>query len=196
MQLREKIGVKLKDIRQKSGYTIQELSQKSTVSSNMISRIERGLTVPSVEILVRLSEVFDRSISFFVDENHSETNAVLTRNGDGIPLFFFEEKHRIDGIGTGLRDPSFSVFIDTIQPDCSSGEGVMVHTGDEYAQILSGAIDFFVDGVHYNLTEGDSLFFKATQPHRWANASTGVTKVLWVVSPPPQLVNGESQLTL
>ena len=60
------IGKKLKATRLKNDMTIQELADRSKVSSNMISRIERGLTVPSVEILMKLANAFGMSINFFV----------------------------------------------------------------------------------------------------------------------------------
>ncbi len=43
--------------------TIQVLAEKSQVSSNMISRIERGLTIPSVEILMRLAGVLTKALT-------------------------------------------------------------------------------------------------------------------------------------
>ena len=48
MKLKKIVGKKLKAIRLKSDMTIQELAAASNVSSNMISRVERGLTIPSV----------------------------------------------------------------------------------------------------------------------------------------------------
>ena len=37
------------------------------------------------------------------------------------------------------------------------------------------------------LEEGDSIVFKASLPHRWYNTFAGQTRVLWVVSPAPNL---------
>ena len=54
MKIKKIVGKKLKAIRLKSDMTIQELAAESGVSSNMISRVERGLTIPSVEILMKL----------------------------------------------------------------------------------------------------------------------------------------------
>ena len=52
------IGRKLKSTRLRNDMTIQDLAESSGVSSNMISRIERGLTTPSVEIIVKLANSF------------------------------------------------------------------------------------------------------------------------------------------
>ncbi|MEJ2199998.1 MAG: cupin domain-containing protein [Desulfuromonadaceae bacterium] len=181
------IGKKLKLTRLKNDMTIQELADRSRVSSNMISRIERGLTIPSVEILMRLAGAFGMSINYFVQEAEKGSTVVFTRKGEGEPIFFFEDKHQITSLTQGLRDPNFAVFYDTLEADCSSGEGGMVHTGEEFALVLEGSLEFNVDGDTYLLNQGDSLTFKASLPHTWKNVSGRKTVVMWVVSPAPNL---------
>jgi len=181
------IGKKLKSSRLKRDKTIQELAEKSRVSSNMISRIERGLTTPSVEILMKLAEALGVSLSYFVEEAEKGSPVVFTPAGQGDPIFFFEDKHQIFSLTQGLRDPGFSVFIDVLEPSCDSGEGGMVHTGEEFAMVLEGALDFMIEGERYHLEVGDSIAFKASLPHRWQNSSGQQVKILWIVSPPPNV---------
>jgi transcriptional regulator with XRE-family HTH domain len=181
------IGKKLKTTRLRNDMTIQDLAERSRVSSNMISRIERGLTIPSVEILIKLADAFGMSINYFVEEAEKGVTVIHTRKGGGAPIFFFEDKHQITSLTHGLRDPNFSVFYDTLELDCTSGEGGMVHTGEEFALVLSGRMEFVIENDSYLLEEGDSLSFKASLPHRWRNLHDGQTKVLWVVSPAPNL---------
>lgn len=185
--IKQLIGKKLKSSRLKRDRTIQELSEISSVSSNMISRIERGLTTPSVEILMKLADALDVSLSYFVQEAEKGSTVIFTPTGQGEPLFFFEDKHQISSLTQGLRDPGFSVFVDVLEQGCDSGEGGMVHTGEEFATVLEGGIEFVIDGEDYTLGPGDSLCFKATLPHRWRNIHDGRTRVLWVVSPPPNV---------
>jgi mannose-6-phosphate isomerase-like protein (cupin superfamily) len=153
----------------------------------MISRIERGLTIPSVEILMKLAEALGLSLSYFVEEAEKGNTIVFTPSGEGEPIFFFEDKHKICSLTQGLRDPGFSVFIDTLEPHCDSGEGGMVHTGEEFAMVLQGSLDFDIEGEGFNLEEGDSISFKATLPHSWKNNNDRPAKVLWAVSPPPNV---------
>jgi transcriptional regulator with XRE-family HTH domain len=168
--------------------TIQELAVSSRVSSNMISRIERGLTIPSVEILMKLANTFGMSINFFVEDVATGSTVVMTKQGKGEPIFFFEDKHQIISLSHGLRDPSFAVFYDTIEKDCSSGEGGMVHTGEEFALVVSGRMLFYVENNEYILEEGDSLTFKSSLPHRWQNLHDGQSVIMWVVAPAPNVV--------
>jgi len=181
------IGRKLKSSRLKRDKTIQVLAEMSHVSSNMISRIERGLTIPSVEILMKIADALGLSLSYFVEEAEKGNTVVFTPSGKGDPIFFFEDKHQINSLTQGLRDPGFSVFVDTLEPRCDSGEGGMVHTGEEFAMVLEGSLDFNIEGEGFHLEKGDSLSFKATLPHSWKNASDQQTKVLWAVSPPPNV---------
>lgn len=181
------IGKKLKATRLRNDMTIQELAVRSNVSSNMISRIERGLTTPSVEIIVRLANSFGMSINYFVEEAEKGSTIVHTKKGQGEPIFFFEDKHQIISLTQGLRDPNFTVFFDTIEPNCGSGDGGMVHSGEEFALVVEGALEFIVDDERFVLEEGDSIVFKASLPHRWRNLHQGKTNVLWVVSPAPSL---------
>ena len=181
------IGKKLKATRLRNDMTIQELAVRSNVSSNMISRIERGLTTPSVEIIVRLANSFGMSINYFVEEAEKGSTIVHTKKGQGEPIFFFEDKHQIISLTQGLRDPNFTVFFDTIEPNCGSGDGGMVHSGEEFALVVEGTLEFIVDDERFVLEEGDSIVFKASLPHRWRNLHQGKTNVLWVVSPAPSL---------
>ena len=181
------IGKKLKSTRLRNDMTIQALAASSCVSSNMISRIERGLTTPSVEIIVKLANAFGMSINYFVEEAEKGSTVVHTKKGQGEPIFFFEDKHQIISLTQGLRDPNFTVFFDTIEQGCSSGDGGMVHTGEEFALVLEGTLELVIEDVHYELGEGDSIVFKASLPHRWRNLHPGKTHVLWVVSPAPNL---------
>ena len=181
------IGRKLKSSRLKRDKTIQELAEMSRVSSNMISRIERGLTTPSVEILMKLADALGLSLSYFVEEAEKGSMVVHTPVDQGEPIFFFEDKHQISSLTQGLRDPGFSVFVDTLEPHCDSGEGGMVHTGEEFAMVLEGSLEFVIDGESYTLDQGDSIGFKASIPHSWRNRSPLKAKILWVVSPPPNV---------
>ena len=181
------IGKKLKATRLKNDMTIQGLAEDSGVSSNMISRIERGLTTPSVEILMKLANSFGMSINYFVEEAERGSTIIYTRKDQGDPIFFFEDKHQILSLTQGLRDPNFTVFQDILEENCSSGDGGMVHTGEEFALVLDGCMEFVIDGHAYELKSGDSIVFKASLPHRWRNLNSGQTKVLWVVSPAPNL---------
>jgi len=122
---------------------------------------------------MKLAEALGVSLSYFVEEAEKGSTIVFTPAGQGEPIFFFEDKHQIFSLTQGLRDPGFSAFIDVLEPSCDSGEGGMVHTGEEFAMVLEGTLDFTIETKKYHLETGDSIAFKASLPHRWQNKSGG-----------------------
>lgn len=184
MKLKKIVGKKLKAIRLKSGFTIQELATRSKVSSNMISRIERGLTIPSVQILMKLADVFDKSINYFVEEVTTTHEVVFSSPGNRDTTVYDDEHNmHTEAFTSGLRDPQFMSFLCTIPKGGSSGRQKMFHPGDELIVMLEGQVQVSIAGETYLLEAGDSLTFKSHLPHRWDNVGESDAKVIWTLSP-------------
>jgi transcriptional regulator with XRE-family HTH domain len=184
MKIKKIVGKKLKAIRLKNNMTIQELAEKSLVSSNMISRIERGLTIPSVEILMKLAGVFDKSINYFVEEVTTTHEVVFSSPGKRDKTVYDDEYNmHTESFTSGLRDPQFTSFFCTVGVGGSSGFENMYHPGDELIFVLEGRLKVNIAGETHVLNAGDSLSFKSHLPHRWDNIGEGEAKVIWTLSP-------------
>lgn len=184
MKIKKIVGKKLKAIRLKSDMTIQELAERSKVSSNMISRIERGLTIPSVEILMKLAGVFDKSINYFVEEVSTTHEIVFSAAGTRDKTVYDDESNmHTESFTSGLRDPQFMSFYCTVPQGGSSGVQNMYHPGDELIYVLEGTLKVVIAGETHILNRGDSLSFKSHLPHRWDNIGTDDAKVIWTLSP-------------
>lgn len=59
MNLKNLFGKRIRELRKKAGYTQEELSCKVDVDSKSISRIETGKFLPFLDLLYRLSQVFN-----------------------------------------------------------------------------------------------------------------------------------------
>ena len=184
MKVKKIVGKKLKAIRLKNDLTIQELAERSKVSSNMISRIERGLTIPSVQILMKLAGVFHKSINYFVEEVSTTHEIVFSSPGRRDKTVYDDEKNmHTESFTSGLRDPQFMSFFCTVQKGGTSGQQNMYHPGDELIYVLEGQLRVSIAGEVHVLNAGDSLSFKSHLPHRWDNVGEGDAKVIWTLSP-------------
>ena len=147
MQLKNLIGKKLKAIRMKNDLTIQTVSERAKVSANMISRIERGLTTPSVEILLRLGSVFDKSINYFVEDVKATHEIVYSKPGQRSRSVFDDDRNlQTESFTAGLRDPQFTGLFAVVKPNASSGDVDMFHPGDELLYVLKGRLKMTVAG--------------------------------------------------
>jgi transcriptional regulator with XRE-family HTH domain len=184
MKLKKIVGKKLKSIRLKNDMTIQSLASKSKVSSNMISRVERGLTIPSVEILMKLAAVFDKSINYFIEE-FSTTNEIV-HSSPGLrdtTVYDDESNMHTESFTSGLRDPQFMSFLCTVPKGGTSGQKNMYHPGDELIFLIEGLLKVTIADEEYSLVAGDSLSFKSHLPHRWENVGDSDARVIWTLSP-------------
>jgi len=72
----------------------------------------------------------------------------------------------------------------TIAPGGGSG-GSYSHDGEEAILILEGQLDVWLDNYeHYHLVDGDTLYFRSAQRHRWSNHGERLARVLWANTPP------------
>jgi quercetin dioxygenase-like cupin family protein len=150
----------------------------------MISRVERGVTIPSVEILMKLAGVFDKSINYFVEEVGTTHEVVHSSPGKRDKTVYDDERNmHTESFTSGLRDPQFMSFFCTVQKGGSSGISNMYHPGDELIYVLDGRIKVVIAGEVHILNAGDSLSFKSHLPHRWDNIGEEDAKVIWTLSP-------------
>ena len=60
------IGNRIKRLRQQRNWSQTQLGKKLKAHQKQISKYERGITIPSVEVLVRIAQVFDVSLDYLV----------------------------------------------------------------------------------------------------------------------------------
>jgi len=184
MKLKKIVGKKLKSIRLKNDMTIQTLAAQSKVSSNMISRVERGLTIPSVEILMKLAAVFDKSINYFIEEVSTTHEIVFSSPGQrDTTVYDDDDNMHTESFTSGLRDPQFMSFLCTVPKGGTSGVKKMYHPGDELIFLIEGHLKVTIASEEYSLSSGDSLSFKSHLPHRWDNVGDDDARIIWTLSP-------------
>ena len=59
LSIKQTIGLHIQTYRESAGLTRKELGKRVGISSGSISRIERGITFPSLENLIRILNVLD-----------------------------------------------------------------------------------------------------------------------------------------
>ncbi|MBR2934878.1 MAG: helix-turn-helix transcriptional regulator [Oscillospiraceae bacterium] len=75
---------RLKELRLKHGYkTQQQLASVLFVNQTAVSQWERGVTVPSSTLLVKLSQMYGVSIDYILGNDDTEKEKPATVSGDG-----------------------------------------------------------------------------------------------------------------
>lgn len=75
MELKDKLAIKVRSLRKQHDMTQKELAVKIGRSHDVVSSIERGQTVPTLDILEAVSEAFDITLSdLFLDIGPGKTD--------------------------------------------------------------------------------------------------------------------------
>ena len=70
-QLKTNLATNLKAIRLQKGYAQEKLALEAGVDRTVVSKIERGVTNPSLEILLRLANLLDVKVSDLLIQSDS-----------------------------------------------------------------------------------------------------------------------------
>lgn len=71
---------KIKRLRQEQDWTQAELGDKVNVHQKQISSYERGVNVPSTDILIKLAEVFDVTLDYLAFDDSRPSVALSSGN--------------------------------------------------------------------------------------------------------------------
>ena len=69
MEIKEKFGQKVKELRERKGFSIEQLANISNVDRNYISDIEKGKRNVSIEIMEKIILALDTDFTSFFNDN-------------------------------------------------------------------------------------------------------------------------------
>lgn len=176
------LGEQIRRLRKARGLSQQEVALRATLSTGLVSQIERGLSSASVRVLARLADALDVGIAelFAATETSSDEPRIVARASERRLIDMKAEgavKHLLTPFDLS---PRLDIFLIELAPGGKSGDADYVHEGEEAGLVLEGGLELFVDSRRYVLGAGDSFRFESRRPHRFANAGQQVTKAIWV----------------
>lgn len=178
------LGKRLRTLRKQRKITLQNLSEQANCSVNYLSQVERGLSSPTIETLMRISEALDiRLNDLFAEELHSDFPQVISKN---------ERKSfrkNLSGVTYyALCAPDYQDFLDAfiinLEPGSDTGNVSHKAEGTEFLFVLSGEIDLIFGGQTLCLTTGDSICFDSGKNHYFKNIGASKAEVISIATPP------------
>ena len=80
-------GVLIKELRKEKGLSQAELGDLVGAEGNLVSRWERGASTPSHYYMLKLSEVFDKPIDYFVKSEDTDIKERSVTENKGVLVF-------------------------------------------------------------------------------------------------------------
>jgi len=166
-RLETAIGREVREFRRQLDMTVAELAKQAKLSAGMLSKIENGMTSPSLDTLQALSQALHVPVTAFFRRFEEERNATFVPAGQGLTIERRGTRagHQYQLLGHTLRKGlSVEPYLITLTED-SDVFPIFQHAGVEFLYMLEGEVGYRHGNRTYTLTPGDSLFFDADVPH-------------------------------
>lgn len=90
----QNIGNKIREIRIKNGHTLEEVGDKLNFNSSNLSKIERGIRKPTIELVEQIAKMYDIPLTYFFGETGEVPNELKELGAEWVAFIEeMEEKH-------------------------------------------------------------------------------------------------------
>ncbi|KAA9393928.1 helix-turn-helix transcriptional regulator [Kocuria coralli] len=173
------IGPRLRNLRRRNHMTIDQLGAAAGLSKGFVSRVERDLTSPSVDALVRLCRVLRVEVGeLFAPESPIEVVRLarapeVDLGGHGI------REHLVTPAG----QRELQILRAVVEPGGhSENELYSMDCRHEALHVISGRFVITTPDLRLELEPGDTVSFPGSEPHGWENPGDDEAVVLWVMT--------------
>jgi len=166
-RLEEAIGRQVRAYRKKMDITVVDLASQAGLSAGMLSKIENGLTSPSLATLRALADALKIPVTALFSTYDEVSDAMHVKAGQGLKIERRGTRagHQYQLLGHSTHAAlAVEPYLITITEE-SDVFPRFQHSGLEFLFILEGAVRYRHGDSTYDLEEGDSLFFDADKPH-------------------------------
>jgi quercetin dioxygenase-like cupin family protein len=182
------LGPRVKHARMVIGATLRAVSGAAGCSESMLSKIERGLALPSLAALHRLAVVLNSSVAELTAPAQNGTSPVLRASERPVTEFPAGGRSRrgvirLERVVVPAKGRLLQADVHVIEPFVARTEQIS-HVGEEVGYVLEGSLELMLGKERYLLEPGDSFHFPSDVPHGYRNPGRVVTRVLWVNTPP------------
>ena len=166
-QLEVAIGRQVRSFRRQIGATVAEVAKQAGLSPGMLSKIENGLTSPSLATLKALSQALNVPFTSFFRKYEEERDASFVPAGTGLNIERRGTRagHQYQLLGHTIGK---QVFVEPYLISLTEKSDVFPlfqHAGVEFIYMLEGEVGYRHGAKTYPLKPGDALFFDADAPH-------------------------------
>jgi len=166
-----RIGNKIKETRKQAGLTLKQLADATKLTPGTLSKIENGLTKPSITTLEMLADTLKIDIGYLFKVDEGRRYLISRR--ENRRSTFSERGYSVEFLTEGMENQFMEPAIVTLRGrDQKEEMRTVVHTGQEFVYVLEGRIRLSLSEKSFILKKGDAAYFDGDLPHK----GTSLTK--------------------
>ena len=177
------LGRKIRSIRLEKKLSIQQVADRAEISKGMLSKIENGRSIPSLQVLLSVIKGLEVDIPYFFTGVYldSDRRYIHVKEKD---ITVIEKEQDTEGyvyrsaFSSNVSTETMEVVLLTIAP--GSKRDKVTTDAYELKYMLSGSVDYHLEEEVVSLETGDFFFYNGRIPHVPINTSDEVVRMLVV----------------
>jgi transcriptional regulator with XRE-family HTH domain len=179
---------KLRQLRLRKKIALVDLGKHTGLSASMISQLETGKMVPTLQTLARIAVVFDVGLDYFFETRRTRKVFSIVRAGERLrfperadtpePAYFFE------CLAFSAQGKAMEAYLAEFTALPAKDAHEHFHEGSEFLFIVEGELVVRYQDEDNVLTTGDSVYFDASEAHSYRSAGTQSARAIVITMPP------------
>jgi transcriptional regulator with XRE-family HTH domain len=182
------IGRAVRAFRRQKGMTVADLSRQTGLSIGMLSKIENGITSPSLTTLQTLAHALSVPITAFFRRYEERREVMHVKAGQHVEMERAgtragHQYNLLGHIGVNASGVIVEPYMITLS-ETSDVFPTFQHDGIELLYMLEGEVEYRHGDQTFLMQPGDSLFFDADSPHGPEKLNVLPARFLSIISYP------------
>lgn len=173
------ISNNLRSIREKRKLSLEDLSIITGVSKSLLRQIEKEESNPTITTIWKIADGLKIPFTSLMKYEIPDTEIVRIENID--PLLEDKGLYRLFPYFSFEDQKPFEMYQVEMEPSASLKANPHNSGAIECITVFSGILSLTVNNKEYYLQTGDSIKFKADNPHSYSNPSNELTRLSMIV---------------
>lgn len=181
----DKLGGRIRELRQASGLSLEKLAQKTGFTKGYLSKVENSDKAPPISTLIVLAEALGVAMSELFGEGPAPSACSLVKKDQRLLMARGGSAfgYSYETLAHAYQNKHMEPYILTI-PAKGTKKALFQHKGEEMMLVLQGTMRFTHGDQEYLVGEGDCIYFDSGVPHLGLAAGDEDVKCVMVILVP------------
>ncbi|MGD8226822.1 MAG: XRE family transcriptional regulator [Desulfobacteraceae bacterium] len=179
------VGERVRQVRDKRGLSLEDVSQRTGIDVSMLSQIEEGAVAPPLGTIIRLAKALEMRMGYFISGEEDRPYTIV-RHSDRKVVSRYDSKkakyygYEYESLAPHKKDRHMEPFLVTLEA-AETKEERSTHDGQEFIFVLQGQMEVRLGEDLHILDPGDAIYYDSTVPHLVKTHGKKATKILAVL---------------
>jgi len=180
-----KVGERVKAVREKRGLSLQDIQQRTGIEVSLLEEIENGAVAPPLGTVIKLAKALDMKMGYFISGDEDRPYTIVRRNDRKVVSRYDSKKgkhygYQYESLAPSKTNRHMEPFLVTLEP-VDTEEERSSHDGQEFIYVLEGTMEVRLGNEVHVLEPEDAIYYDSTVPHLVKCRGNKKTKILAVL---------------